>query len=312
MTRTRKYQTRQAHNDDEPETNNETNISENLFHDVEFTVSNFTTLSRTVPTHTNASSVVPPEVKQYIDAAFEKQTLEIKALFQTLQSGSSFPSNNNNLHDSSSDIDPNNNRNIDCFSRSDNNNSNFNNNNESISNIQRRNSKRPAIHIQDDNTNNNNNSNKKSCPTQGEQLHTNNSTSLKDVEHMLRDHTQGSATNATFSLPRPDATPSRLLPHISFPIHDQDNSIHNHVSNAAPSSNFPYIFQTYEPIDYKDSNYDPTSELNQITNPIAKETETTRLWWPTNFKKDGWNRILNKPSKLANIFRSVWQTIAYN
>jgi hypothetical protein len=32
----------------------------------------------------------------------------------------------------------------------------------------------------------------------------------------------------------------------------------------------------------------------------------------TNFKKDGWNRILNKPSKPANIPRSIWQTIAYN
>src|SRR3989337_4548240 len=249
MTRTRKYQTRQAHNDDEPETNNETNISENLFPEVEFTASNFATSSRTVPANTNTSPVVPPEVKQYIEAAFERQTLEIKALFQTLQSSSSFSSNNNNLHDSSSDTDPNNNRNTNCFRKSDNNNINFNNNDESISNTQRRNSKRPAIYIQDDNTNNDDNSNKKSRPTQGEQLHTNNSTSLKDIEHMLRDHTQGSTTNVTFSLPRPDATPSRLLPHISFPIHDQDNSIHNHVSNAALSSNFPYIFQTYEPID---------------------------------------------------------------
>ena len=30
------------------------------------------------------------------------------------------------------------------------------------------------------------------------------------------------------------------------------------------------------------------------------------------FKKEGWNRIFNKPSNPANILHSVWQTVTYN
>src|SRR5688572_25813993 len=54
------------------------------------------------------------------------------------------------------------------------------------------------------------------------------------------------------------------------------------------------------------------SEIDQISNPFAKETKRSRLWWTANFRKDGWNRILNNPSIPANIPKTIWQTVALN
>lgn len=330
MTRTRKtQQTKKKQNNDEPETSNsnnnnistspnEPNTLDNLSSGADSPPPNFATTSNTFSSSTDTSSEIPPGVKQYIDAALNKQTLEIKALFQRLQSRPLLPLNT--PHDLDNDGDAYNHRTTNRSSYQ--NNDNDDNNFEPRDNTERRPPKRSATNIYDNTFDNNNNSNnannnntysknKKPRSTQGE-LHTNTSTSLIDAETMLRDHTQGNNSNVTFSLPKFDALSPRPLSYISPPIQDQHDQRRSQDDTAPPSSNFPWFLQTYSPIDYKDPNYDPKSELDQITNPIAKETENTRLWWTINFKKEGWNRILNKPSKPANIPRSVWQTIAYN
>ena len=310
MTRTRKtLRNRKEDNNNEPEINNEASTSDNLFPEVELTTSNYATSSKVLSTNNNVSPEIPLEIKQYINAAFKKQTLEIKALFQNFQSSSSLPPNA--IHDLDSDTDANiNNRDKNRLITSD----IINNIDDPSANFERKNTKRPATDSHDDNINNNinNKKNRISRLTQGEQLHTNTSTTLRDIEHMLRDRTQENISNATSSLPISDGTTSRFLSHVSVPNNEQNYSLHSQDNTAAPISSFPWLFQAYDPIDYRNPSYDPGSELDQIKNPIAKETERTRLWWTTNFKKDGWNRILNKPSKPANIPRSIWQTIAYN
>jgi len=73
MTRTRKtLRNRKEDNNNEPEINNEASTSDNLFPEVEFTTSNFATSSNVLSTNKNVSSEIPLEVKQYINAAFEK------------------------------------------------------------------------------------------------------------------------------------------------------------------------------------------------------------------------------------------------
>jgi len=105
---------------------------------------------------------------------------------------------------------------------------------------------------------------------------------------------------------------SRVFSHSSFLAPQQDNLTlpHHYFGNIPVDLSWP--LQTYNPINYKDENYDPKSKADQIVDPIAREIEKTRLWWSANFKKEGWNRILNKPSKPANVSRSIWQTVAYN
>src|ERR1044072_8844985 len=55
--------------------------------------SNFAETSEESTISDNTSSDIPLEVKSYIDAAFEKQTLELKALFQHLNNAILFSSN---------------------------------------------------------------------------------------------------------------------------------------------------------------------------------------------------------------------------
>jgi hypothetical protein len=152
-------------------------------------------------------------------------------------------------------------------------------------NIEQRTSKRSAADINKDNTidnnvvNNNENSriNKKPRSSQGEN-HTNTPTSLTEAETMLRDHTQRNFSDVTFSLSKFEPAPTRPLLYTAPPIHQQNNSTHIQSDTAAPSPNFSWFLQTYSPIDYNDPNYDPKFELDQIINPIAKETEKARLW----------------------------------
>ena len=268
MTRTRKtLRNRKEDNNYEPEINNEASISDNLFPEVELTTSNFATSSKVLSTNNNVSPEIPLEVKQYINAAFEKQTLEIKALFQNFQSSSSLPPNA--IHDLDSDTDANiNNRDKNRLITSD----IINNIDDPSANFERKNTKRPATDSHDDNINNNinNKKNRISRLTQGEQLHTNTSTTLRDIEHMLRDRTQENISNATSSLPIPDGTTSRFLSHVSVPNNEQNYSLHSQDNTAAPISSFPWLFQAYDPIDYRNPSYDPESELDQIKNLIAK------------------------------------------
>src|ERR1043165_6831346 len=325
---TRSRQNKNIQNDNEPDTSNNNNLSsspnqpnlfDNLSSGADSPTANFATTSKVFATNTETSSEIPPGVKLYIDSAFEKQTLEIRALFQCLQNRPLLPLNT--LHDSDNDHNANEYQNINRSTIP--NNDNHNDNNESGRNTVRRTSKRTASRTHKDNNNSNNinnnnhyynnndSTNKKLRPSQGEH-HTNTATSLIDAENMLRDHTQGNIPNVTFPLPKMDTLLSRPFAYVSPPIHEQSNRQQDLNNTAPPSADFTWFLQTYTPTDYKNTNYDPKFELDQLTNPIAKETESTRLWWTTNFKKDGWIRILNKPSKPANIPRSIWQTVAYN
>src|ERR1043165_9371394 len=236
MTRTRKpNQTSKKNINEEPETNSnnllsslhEKNTDNNILQDTISSHNNAATTSNALPLNTDPSFEVPPEVKRYINAAFEKQTLEIKALFQRLQTPPSFSFNN--PHDLNSDSDANSNRGT---------NNNINNNNEPTSNLDRRTSKRPAPNLNDNhnNINNvNNHDNKKSRSSQDEQLSTNTFPSLKDAEDMLRGHTQGNASNVTFSIPNIDVTSSRSQLHLSSPSHEQNNLTQTQNSTVPPS-----------------------------------------------------------------------------
>jgi hypothetical protein len=92
MTRSKKLiQTSKKRNNDELETNtnnfsslpNDTNTfdNNNYLQDTKSSHDNFATTSNLLQSNTNAFSEIPSGVKQYINAAFEKQTLKIKALF---------------------------------------------------------------------------------------------------------------------------------------------------------------------------------------------------------------------------------------
>src|ERR1043165_8406696 len=317
------YQTKKKVNNDETENNNNIesptpngeNTYYNLFNEAESPPSNLANTSNAFPTTIDTSSDIPLGVKRYIDMAFEKQTLELKTILQRSQSGPLLPYLEN-------DSDTINNQNIDRlgFRNHNNKDNHANHDDNNDEHIERRTSKRSAVFDHNNNTNNNindngdniNNNNKKNRTSQGKRPHTNSSEPLQDAENMLQAYMHGYRSHATFSFPKLDAFSLRPPSHSLPPIQDQNNLLHAQDNSAISPPNLPWLFQTYNPIDYKDPNYDPTSELDQIINPIAKETERTRLWWTTNFKKEGWNRILNKPSKPANIPRSVWQTIAYN
>ena len=264
---------------------------------------NVATTSKASTNITDLSSDIPPNVKHYIDAAFERQTLELKTLFQSLNDKNSnlFPSNTQ--HDPDTDSDANTHQYGNTARQT-------NLNKQPIPKTNQHASKRPSPNP-DDNSDSNNIKNKKLRTTQGEYQHTN-FTSLTDIQGLLHDHTHNGKPNIMLPPPIPDLASSRILPHSSLPALEQDDSVlpHHHTRNFSFDVSWP--LHTYNPINYKDDKYDPKSEADQIVDPIARETEKTRLWWSENFKKEGWNRILNKPSKPANVPRSIWQTIAYN
>ena len=90
MTRTRKpNQTSKKNINEEPETNSnnllsslhEANTDNNIFQETISPHNNAATTSNALPLNSDPSFEVLPRVKRYINAAFEKQTLEIKALF---------------------------------------------------------------------------------------------------------------------------------------------------------------------------------------------------------------------------------------
>ena len=64
---------------------NQANIYDNLLSEADSPLSNFATISNVFLTSTDTLPDIPSGVKQYIDVALEKQTLEIKTLFQHLQ-----------------------------------------------------------------------------------------------------------------------------------------------------------------------------------------------------------------------------------
>ncbi len=100
----------------------------------------------------------------------------------------------------------------------------------------------------------------------------------------------------------PNLIPSQLLQ----PLEAIQND------NMPISSQFSPSFYKFSPLDYSSNSYNPESELASIIDPTAKTTERIRLWWTSNFKKEGWKQILNKPCKPANVPRSIWQIIAFN
>jgi hypothetical protein len=291
MPRTKRVpQSKKKHNNNESETDNnnvssspdEENTHNKPSPEAESPTSNFGTISNGLSTSTNTLSEIPLRVKQYIDVTFEKQTLEIKAFLQGLHNNSSLP--HISSHNLDSDSDTNSNRNINRFG----------NLNERTRDLEPRTPKRPATHTHNNGNNNNDldcdnnkDNNKRNRTSQGKQPRTNTSEPLQDAENMLQGYMQGSISNVTFPLHKSDTFSLRPASHTPFPRKDQDNSPHTQDNSAVSFPNSPWLFQTYDPIDYKDPSYDPKSELDQITNPIAKETEETRLWWTTTFKKDG-------------------------
>src|ERR1043165_92215 len=112
---------KKKHNNNETETANnnvssspdEENTHNNPSLKAESPTFDFTTISNCLSTGTNTLSEIPLGVKQYIDATFEKQTLEIKAFLQGLHNNSSL--SHISSHNLNSDSDTNSNRNINCF-----------------------------------------------------------------------------------------------------------------------------------------------------------------------------------------------------
>jgi len=273
---------------DAPENNNNTNIlpshddpdtsDDNISPELHVPISsNIAATSETSTNSDNSISDIPLGVKRYIEAAFEKQTRELKALFQHLNNTTSVSSNKAHNLETDSDANSNHATNL-YFDRNQVNADTLTNpNNEHDHRINHRTSKRPPP-ITSTNIDNiiNNRNNKKPRKAQGEQ-HDTNSTSLKEVEDLLQNRTQRDASNTASSLPTLDPTFFPFLSRTSLAQEQEDYMSNQHDSEPLPAY-FSWSFQNYNPIDYKDNNYDLTSEVKQITNPIARETEKTRLW----------------------------------
>ena len=199
--------------------------------------SNTATTSETSTNTNNASSDVPLGVKRYIDTAFEKQTHELKALFQHLNNATLFSLHT--VHNLESDSDANSNHTTYRDTDRDQGKATANHViiNEPGHRSDQRTPKRPpptgSINI--DNSNNRNV--KKPRMTQGEQSHTN-PDSLKEIEKLLQNRKQGDIHNTTFPLSAPDPTFYPVISRSSPPAHQQDTPKPTH----HPDGSLPTYF----------------------------------------------------------------------
>src|ERR1043165_8097352 len=233
--RPRKLKTKaKAVNDDSDTNNNDillspdnNNISgNNTPHETqEHIFLNVATTSKTSTSGKDPSTDIPLSVKQYIDAAFERQTLELKALFQHLNSNNSnlFPSNTQHEPDTNTDANTHHetNHHIDrnlygSTAR------HTNLNKDSIRKTNQQAPKRPSSNL-NDNDDVNSDNNKRPCTIQGEQQHTN-STSLANLQDLLQNRTNNSKSNNRLLPPTLDVTLSRVFSHSSFLAPQQDDS----------------------------------------------------------------------------------------
>jgi hypothetical protein len=132
--------------------------------------------------------------------------------------------------------------------------------------------------------------------------------SFKDHNPANDDHILPTTSIPSFHQFHNNATPNLVTNHLLQPLND----MHDANVTSQTSSTFSPSFYKFSPLDYSSNSNNLDSELASFTDPTARTTEQTRLWWTSNFKKEGWKRILNKPNKPANISRSIWQTIAFN
>src|ERR1043165_6300226 len=198
-------------NDILPTHNNTETLNERISPEARVPISsNFAKTSKESTISDNTSSDILLGVKRYIDAAFEKQTLELKALFQHLNNATLFSSNT--VHDLETDSDTNSNHIANFHSNKDQDiifTSLTNRSNKPNHKSNQHTSKRPLPVISDINNNNNRNS-KKPRTIQGEQHHTN-LNFLKEIEDLLHRHTHKDTSNITVSLPTLDITSFPLL-----------------------------------------------------------------------------------------------------